>query len=161
MRGSVLRVDVLAVLRDLKSDAQIRLTVLGGATPAQVTEAEARLGLQFPEDYRRFLTAFGAAEVGGRGLFGLGSDLNTLGGLNVVWHTEEARRLRGLAGGSLVLSAWDDLTLEVAQVLDHQGQPIDGPVAELLVEGPGEQLAPSFSRWLERTVHEVREDHVD
>ena len=153
--------DVLAVLRDLKSDAQIRLTVLGGATPAQVTEAEARLGLQFPEDYRRFLTAFGAAEVGGRGLFGLGSDLNILGGLNVVWHTEEARRQRGLASGFIVLSAWDDLTLEVAHVRDDQGSPIDGCVTELLVEGPGEELAPSFSRWLERTVREVREDQAD
>jgi hypothetical protein len=153
--------DVLALRRDLESDARIRLTVLGGATPAQITEAETRLGLRFPDDYRRFLAAFGAAEVDGRAIFGLGTDLDTVGGLNVVWHTEEARRLRGLAGGSLVLSAWDDLTLEVAQVLDHQGQPIDGPVAELLVEGPGEQLAPSFSRWLERTVHEVREDHLD
>jgi len=153
--------DVLALLRDLESDARIRLTVLGGATPAQITEAETRLGLTFPDDYRRFLAAFGAAEVDGRAIFGLGTDLDTVGGLNVVWHTEEARRLRGLAGGSLVLSAWDDLTLEVAQVLDHQGQPIDGPVAELLVEGPGEQLAPSFARWLERTVHEVREDQVD
>ena len=84
-----------------------------------------------------------------------------LGGLNVVWQTEEARRQRGLASGFIVLSAWDDLTLEVAHVRDDQGSPIDGCVTELLVEGPGEELAPSFSRWLERTVREVREDQAD
>ena len=98
--------------------------------------------------------------MGTRAIFGLGADLDAVDGLNVVWHTEEARRRRGLAGGLIVLSAWDDLTLEVAQVRDDRGRPMDGPVSELLVEGPGEQLAPSFSEWLERTVREVREDEA-
>jgi len=152
--------DVLALLRDLESDARIRLTVLGGATPARIAEAETRLDLRFPKEYCRFLAVFGAAHVGPRAIFGLGADLDAVDGLNVVWHTEEARQRRGLAGGLIVLSAWDDLTLEVAQVRNDQGRPIDGPVTELLVEGPGEQLAPSFSRWLERTVREVREDQA-
>src|SRR3954451_19146382 len=116
----------LAALRDVDAAARIPLTVLGGAIPTQVREAETRLGIGFPREYQRFLMAFGAAEVGGRAIFGLGADLDTVSGLNVVWHTEEARRRRGLAGGFIVVSAWDDLTLEIAQVRDDEGRPMDG-----------------------------------
>src|SRR3954447_22295357 len=101
--------------------------VLGPATEDRVRAAERRLGLLFPEPYRSFLLECGAAEVGTRVVYGIGDSLETVGGLNVVWHTGQARAHRYLDQTWLVLSSWDDLTLEIAKVVDDCGQPIDGP----------------------------------
>jgi hypothetical protein len=131
------------------------VTTLGPPDEALIGAAEERLGLTFPEPYRQFVTEVGAMEVGGRRIFGIGSSLGTVDGLNVVWHTEQARADRDLSRSALVLSSWDDLTLEVMEIAGEGG---DGPVRELLVEGPGEDLAPSFLEWLERTIREARED---
>jgi hypothetical protein len=129
------------------------VTTLGPPDEALIGAAEERLGLAFPEPYRQFVTEFGAMEIGGRPIFGIGSSLGTVDGLNVVWHTEQARANRDLSRNELVLSAWDDLTLEVMEIVGG-----DGPVRERLVEGPGEDLASSFLEWLARTIREARED---
>lgn len=131
------------------------VSTLGSPDSALIEAAEERLGIQFPETYRQFVTEVGAMEIAGRRIFGISSSLDTVDGLNVVWHTEQARAERDLDDNELVLSAWDDLTLEVMKVAGEGG---DGPVRELMVEGQGEDLASSFAEWLERTIQEARED---
>jgi SMI1-KNR4 cell-wall len=63
---------------------------LGTPSGVLLGAAEERLGLMFPPEYRSFLTEFGAAEVGTRPIYGVGSSLDSIGSLNVVWHTDFA-----------------------------------------------------------------------
>jgi hypothetical protein len=145
-------------LRKLEADDPSLVRFLAPASEELIRAAEERLGLRFPPDYRAFLAACGAAQLGTREIYGLGDSLDTIDGLNVVWHTEQARQYRDLPPSNIVLSSWDDQTLEIARVVDETGAPVDGPVVELLVEGRGEWLGGSFDEWLQRTIAEVRED---
>ena len=139
--------------------ASPRLVSALGPPPAGATEqAEERLGLIFPPSYRALVTTFGAIELDGRLIYGVGSSLATVDGLNVVWHTELARAHQALPLDQLVLSSWDDLTLEVMRVTDGSGNSVDGPIREYTVEGWGELLAPTLSDWLALKIQEMHED---
>jgi hypothetical protein len=146
------------LLRATAGQAPGLVSVLGPPAPGLIEAAQERLGLRFPDAYRGFLEAFGAVEVGTRSIYGIGSSIDTVDGLNVVWHTVHARESRGLASSEIVLSSWDDMTLEVARIRDDSGQCTDGPVRELLVEGTGETLGASFDAWLALTIREAVED---
>lgn len=151
-------VDAVGLVRRLENENPGLVSILGPADDGLITAAELRLGVRFPPAYRAFMANFGAVEIGSRQVYGLGTSLDTVDGLNLVWHTEQARDQRRLGHGELVLSSWDDLTLEVARVVDDAGETIDGAIREILVEGSGEHLASSFAEWLDRTIREVRED---
>lgn len=150
--------DISSTLREVATTKPGVVRSLGPTDEIRISAAEARLGLTFPQSYRDFVREFGAMEVGTRQVYGIGDSLDAVSGLNVVWHTEQARAHRDVSQAWLVVSSWDDLTLELAQILDDSGDPIDGPVVERLVEGAGERLAGSFAEWLERTVQEALED---
>ena len=150
--------DGLGLLRHAVTEASPLVRVLGPPADETIEAAQDRLRLRFPDAYRAFVHEFGAAWIGTREVYGIGSSLDVVSGLNVVWHTEQAREHRALSPRLLVLSSWDDLTLEVAEVSDESGCVKDGPVQELLVEGPGEPLADSFTEWLGRTLIEASAD---
>jgi SMI1-KNR4 cell-wall len=61
-----------------------------GASAAEINEAEGRLGLAFPPDYRRLLHDFGWIQVGPTEIFGLGKGIPRY--LDVVEMTLAERR---------------------------------------------------------------------
>lgn len=63
------------------------LKVLGGCSQEDVQAAEQKLGLDFPEEYRKYLLEYGTARFNGVELCGL----NSTGYLNVVEATEQEK----------------------------------------------------------------------
>ena len=127
-----------------------RLDYSGGAADEAVREAEERLGVRFPEDYRRFLREFGAGGLGGVEVYGIprhGLDAEAVP--NGVWYTklhwEEGTVRRGL----VVIGSVGDGSLFC---LD----PRDGRVTVLEPDPEGgevvEELAPDFGTFLRDAV---------
>lgn len=60
-----------------------------GVSEQEIVQAEAKLGMKFPETYRAILQEFGSLEIGADEIFGLGVE----GYLNVVETTLKEREL--------------------------------------------------------------------
>lgn len=67
--------DCLETAFDLIDGARDQSKIMGhGASDAEITAAETVLGIQFPQEYRRFLSRYGYGGVGGFEIFGLPHD---------------------------------------------------------------------------------------
>lgn len=83
-----------------KIDEKFKLYKTTGASDELIGEAERQLNLSFPEDYKEYLSTFGAISFGSTELTGLNID----GYANVVSVTlKEAQRNKSFPKGSIVL----------------------------------------------------------
>ena len=72
-------------------NAKCKVYHLNGASEAVIKDAEQKLGLSFPPEYRTYLATYGVLSFASHEFTGLGTD----GYLNVVTATEKERSLGG------------------------------------------------------------------
>lgn len=118
---------------------------------ASIEEAERRLGLRFPDSYRRFLTESGAGNLGSDDIYGVfDSHSDTSGIPDVVWATLDGRETLGLPDAA-VLIGYDGGEGKI--VLDLGRRQPDGSVPVVwwhpgtpLSDAPA--MAADFSKYL-------------
>lgn len=125
----------------------------GGCTEEQLSAAEAKLGVELPANYRRFVLAVGSAEVGGSIVLGLGK----LAGpavehdtLKVTLRERKPNALLPLPRDLVAISDMGNGDWFCLQTSKTKGD--DCPVVhwthELDASQTPDRLAPSFRRWL-------------
>lgn len=70
----------------------------GGATKEKIRQAQMKLGISFPGDYRDFLSAYGAGSIGGCEIYGITESEAMEAIPNGMWLTAYLRKHRGLPG---------------------------------------------------------------
>ncbi|MGE6376182.1 SMI1/KNR4 family protein [Peribacillus muralis] len=78
------------IIEDNKEEADF----LGKVPMNIINEAEARLDVHFPEDYKKFLSEYGLGDIFGEEIFGLGTEPSGLP--NMIWITELLRNEMGI-----------------------------------------------------------------
>ncbi len=128
-----------AVLEQISS--KFKIFQGNGVSADEVKAAETRLGVTFPEEYKRYLRECGILSFGAHELFGLGVS----GYLNVVEATEAERKIgRGISAGCFVI---ENLGIDgVLIIMDVTGNVFS-------VQGDSKrQIASSFVAYLKSLI---------
>jgi hypothetical protein len=133
-----------------------------GPCPAKlIAQAEARLGLRFPDSYRRFLREYGAGNLAGVEIYGVIDDQFEQGGIpDAVWYTLNLREEFDLPEHLLGIHDLGDGEL---YFLDLSARAAEAPV---LIYHPGadsqeqqsDQVAPDFGPFFLQLVELALED---
>lgn len=76
----------------------------GGATDVIIRKAQVELNLRFPEDYKRFLSSFGALTFGSIEIYGVfKEDFENSGVPDAVWATLNERKLVNMPAHLVIL----------------------------------------------------------
>lgn len=112
---------------------------IGGCTVEQINEAENRLGLKFPEEYKEYLLNYGAIRFNGVELCGL----NASGYLNVVEATEKEKMVNlSFPKGMFVV---EDLGIDARLIIcDEKGN------IYLLQRDKKKLICTSFTEYVEK-----------
>jgi hypothetical protein len=73
------------IIEDNKEEADF----VGKVSMNIINEAEERLGIHFPEDYKQFLSEYGVGDIFGEEIYGLG--IEPTGIPSMIWITEALR----------------------------------------------------------------------
>ena len=127
-------VDVITGIQGLKS--------IGGCDESTIRNAQDKLGLVFPEEYREYLLGFGAIRFNGIELCGL----NIEGYLNVVEATEQEKSVNNdFPKGMFVI---EDLGIDARIIIgDEKGN------IYLLQRDKKKLICTSFSEYIEKCIN--------
>lgn len=126
-----------------------------GATDAEIRAAEEKLGVCFPEDYKRFLKEFGWVSIGSEEIYGLGTDVPSY--LDVVKETYWEREESGLPVPKSLVPIRNDgagnLDCLATHLLEGGRCPVVVWYHELGLDQELEKMAESFTDWLEELLY--------
>lgn len=124
-------VDLISDIKDMKA--------IGGCSTEQLDDAQNKLGLQFPEEYKDYLLVFGTVRFNGVELCGL----NVTGYLNVVEATEQEKSVNSVfPKGMFVI---EDLGIDAKLIVsDEKGK------IYLLQRDKKKLICASFTEYVEK-----------
>ena len=118
------------------------LKSLGGCSQEEMQEAEEKLGLKFPEEYKNYLLEYGTARFNGVELCGL----NSTGYLNVVEATEQEKSVNHAFPNKMFVI--EDLGVDAKLIIgDEKGN------IYLLQRDKKRLVCASFLEYVEKCIH--------
>jgi len=114
-----------------------------------ICAAENALGIRFPELYRRFVSEFGAGDIGGNEFYGvLSEDFVHSSVPDAVWKTLELRQRTGSSNQYIVIHEFGDGTYCAIDTSRHSTDG-DVPIVLLSINGDYlEDIAVDFGEFL-------------
>lgn len=76
----------------------------GGASEEEIKEAQQSLGCRFPEDYRHFLSVYGAGDFGGCEIYGIIPQKEVCQIPNGIWATHYLRQQYQMPGNYIAIA---------------------------------------------------------
>ncbi|WP_031555834.1 SMI1/KNR4 family protein [Oribacterium sp. FC2011] len=124
-------IDLISGIKGLKS--------IGGCTKEEIKDAQNKLGIQFPEDYKEYLSTYGAIRFNGVELCGLNID----GYLNVIEATEQEKEVNKFFPKNMFVI--EDLGIDAKLIIgDEKGN------IYLLQRDKKRLICSSFSEYVEK-----------